>query len=344
MKNMKRIAAMTLIGVVLSGSALAKDLPKPDADDPALAANGQVTEDVKAPATGSFTKAAEMASEARKKEVRRQTSDVRKDEKDVRSQTSDVRDNEADWKKYRTKGETVEERNRADEIVRYKEVDKNGRMKLEKDEILLHGQIVGYESVSRDETLALFETDEGKVQRIQLGKHGGRLLKLTPFDVKGTLKTDETGEYLDVTGVDYMDPDPFGEYYDTRDKLAKAKGEMARRGAEYKRDAAYSHDNITSDDPTTLMQHSKVVNREDYTVTSSYGLKDLEPGAKVALTGRCVMTIDTEKDLMEFWDKDMKRATLKMNGVYVPLGQRCTILGVLQDDDTVSVDAMTSVE
>ncbi len=328
MKNMKRIAAMTLIGVVLSGSALAKDLPKPDADDPALAANGQVTEDVKAPATGSFTKAAEMASEAHKREESKK----------------DVRDNEADWKKYRTKGETVEERNRADEIVRYKEVDKNGRMKLEKDEILLHGQIVGYESVSREETLALFETDDGQVQRIQLGKHGGRLLKLTPFDVKGTLKTDETGEYLDVTGVDYMDPDPFSEYYDTSDKLAKAKGEMAQKGAEYKRDAAYGHDNITSDDPTTLMQHSKVVNREDYTVTSSYGLKDLEPGAKVALTGRCVMTIDTEKDLMEFWDKDMKRATLKMNGVYVPLGQRCTILGVLQDDGIVSVDAMTSVE
>ena len=55
MKNMKRMAAMTLIGVVLSGSALAKDLPKPDADDPALAANGQVTEDVKAPETGAFT-------------------------------------------------------------------------------------------------------------------------------------------------------------------------------------------------------------------------------------------------------------------------------------------------
>jgi len=336
MKNMKRMAAMTLIGVVLSGSALAKDLPKPDADDPALAANGQVTEDVKAPETGAFTKAAEMASEAHKREVR-------KDKEDVRHQTSDVSD-EAGWKKYRTKGGTVEERNRADEIVRYKEVDKAGRMKLEKDEILLHGQIVGYESVSRDETLALFETDDGKVQRIQLGKHGGRLLKLTPFDVKGVMKRDETGDYLDVTAVDYLDPDPFGEYYDTSDKLAKAKGEMARKGAAYKRDAAYSHDNITSDDPTTLMQHSKVVNREDYAVTSSYGLKDLEAGTKVALTGRCVMTIDTEKDLMEFWDKDMKRATLKMNGIYVPLGQRCTILGVLQDDGTVSVDAMTSVE
>lgn len=339
MKNMKRIAAMTLIGVVLSGSALAKDLPKPDADDPALAANGQVTEEVKAPEAGSFTKAAEMAAEAHKRDVRRQSSDVRKGEEDAKEEASD-----AGWKKYRTKGGTVEERNRADEIVRYKEVDKAGRMKLEKDEILLHGQIVGYESVSREETLALFETDDGQVRRIQLGKHGGRLLKLTPFDVKGIMKRDATGDYLDVTGVDYMDPDPFGEYYDTSDKLAKAKGEMARKGAEYKRDAAYSHDNITSDDPTTLMQHSKVVNREDYTVTSSYGLKDLEAGTKVALVGRCVMTIDKEKDLMEFWDKDLKRTTLKMNGVYVPLGQRCTILGVLQDDGIVSVDAMTSVE
>ena len=91
------------------------------------------------------------------------------------------------------------------------------------------------------------------------------------------------------------------------------------------------------------MQHNKVVNREDYTPSTSYGLKELEPGTKVALTGRCVMTVSTEDDIMEFWDVNMKRTNLRMNGVYVPLGQRCTILGVLNDDGTVTVDAMTSI-
>ena len=219
-----------------------------------------------------------------------------------------------------------------------------GKTGQDEDEMItLRGQIVGYETCTRESTLALFETSDGAVQRIQLGKDGGKLLKLTPFDLKGVMKTDENGAYLDVKAVRYDDPDPFGEYYDMNERLAKAKAAAQKKGVEFKRDAAYSHTNITSDDPTTLMQHNKVVNREDYTPSTSYGLKELEPGTKVALTGRCVMTVSTEDDIMEFWDVNMKRTNLRMNGVYVPLGQRCTILGVLNDDGTVTVDAMTSI-
>ena len=219
-----------------------------------------------------------------------------------------------------------------------------GKTGQDEDEMItLRGQIVGYETCTRESTLALFETSDGAVQRIQLGKDGGKLLKLTPFDLKGVMKTDENGAYLDVKAVRYDDPDPFGEYYDMNERLAKAKAAAQKKGVEFKRDAAYSHTNITSDDPTTLMQHNKVVSREDYTPSTSYGLKELDPGTKVALTGRCVMTVSTEDDIMEFWDVNMKRTNLRMNGVYVPLGQRCTILGVLNDDGTVTVDAMTSI-
>ena len=219
-----------------------------------------------------------------------------------------------------------------------------GKTGQDEDEMItLRGQIVGYETCTRESTLALVELPDGTVQRVQLGKRGGRLLKLTPFDLKGVMKTDENGAYLDVKAVRYDDPDPFGEYYDMNERLAKAKAAAQKKGVEFKRDAAYSHTNITSDDPTTLMQHNKVVSREDYTPSTSYGLKELDPGTKVALTGRCVMTVSTEDDIMEFWDVNMKRTNLRMNGVYVPLGQRCTILGVLNDDGTVTVDAMVSV-
>ena len=219
-----------------------------------------------------------------------------------------------------------------------------GKTGQDEDEMItLRGQIVGYETCTRESTLALVELPDGTVQRVPLGKRGARLLKLTPFDLKGVMKTDENGAYLDVKAVRYDDPDPFGEYYDMNERLAKAKAAAAKKGVEFKRDAAYSHTNITSDDPTTLMQHNKIVSREDYMPSTSYGLKELEPGTKVALTGRCVMTVSTEDDIMEFWDVNMKRTTLRMNGVYVPLGQRCTILGVLNDDGTVTVDAMTSI-
>ena len=128
------------------------------------------------------------------------------------------------------------------------------------------------------------------------------------------------------------------------ERLAKAKAAAAKKTVKNDRDAAYSHTNITSDDSSTLMQHNKVVDpSSDYTKATSEGLKDLAAGTKVALQGRCVMTVSTEDDIMEFWDVNMKRTNLRMNGVYVPLGQRCTILGVLNDDGTVTVDAMTSI-
>ena len=272
MKNMKRIAAMTLISVVLSGSALA------------------------------------LAQEEKK-------------------------------------ADPTVERNRAGEIVSWeKDQDKQGKLKLKEGETLLQGQIVGYETCTVDSTMALFETADGAVKRVQLGKHGGRLLKLTPFEMKGVLKTDETGEYLDVTQVDYLDPDPYGEYRETQEKLAKAKGVASEKSLDNGRDVAYSHDNITSDDPTTLMQHSKDVDPADYEAAAIPNLKDLEKGTKVALEGRCVRTVDKDKDIVEFWDKDLKAVNLKMNGVYVPLGQHCTILGTVEEDGTVSVDAMKSAE
>lgn len=215
--------------------------------------------------------------------------------------------------------------------------------KVGDEEITIEGQIIGYESCTKKSTLALVETTDGSIRRVELGYRGGRLLKLTPFTMKGKMKTDAVGEYLDVSHVDYKDADPYAEYQATNEKLAKAKAKMVQKGMEYKRDAAYSHTNITSDQSSYLTQHSEVVDPSDYAATTAYGVKDLAAGTKVAITGRCIMTVSTADDIVEFWDKDMKRVNLHMNGLYVPLGQRCTILGVVQEDGTISVDSMTSV-
>ena len=311
---MRKLLLALTIGVVLSGSAFAKDLPKPDADDPVLA-NQIVSEESGEPGKGSFSKAAEMTGAAREKAKAKETAEK-----------------EDGW-----------ERNRKGEIVRAKLDPTLEKQAADNGETFIQGQIVGYETCTKESTIALVETTDG-IQRVELGPRGGRLLKLTPYGMKGTLKTDENGTYLDVSSIDYYDADPYAEYYETADKLAKARGDMAKKGVKYDRDAAYSHDNITSDQKAYLTQHAKDVDPADYTVSTAKGLKDLKAGTKVALKGRCVMTISKEKDLMEFWDTEMKRVTLHMNGLYVPLGQRCTILGVLQEDGIVEVDSMESIE
>lgn len=298
MMNIKRIVALAVTGVVLTGSAFAADLPKPDADDPALGSALEVTEADTAVGTGNFTTAADMSAK---------TQAALKENKDLKVG------------KPTASGTSLER------------------------EATIMGQIVGYESCTKDSTLALVETADGSVQRVQLGYRGGRLLKLTPFTMKGTMKTDDIGEYLDVSSVEYKDADPFAEYNATNEKLAKAKGQMAKKGVKYDRDAAYSHDNITSDQSSYLTQQRAAVNPADYQKATATGVKDLAAGTKVALTGRCVMTVSADEDIMEFWDVDMKRVNLRMNGLYVPLGQRCTILGVVQEDGTVSVDSMESI-
>ena len=138
-----------------------------------------------------------------------------KDEKADES-TSDAK--EADTKAVKdtsAKEEKKVDRNRAGERIRYesdrlinfedadnvytkwdewqKKSDKAtllGKTGQDKDEMVtLRGQIVGYETCTRESTLALFETSDGTVERIQLGRDGGKLLKLTPFDLKGVMKT-----------------------------------------------------------------------------------------------------------------------------------------------------------
>ena len=320
MMNIKRIVALAVTGVVLTGSAFAADLPKPDADDPAFGSDLEVTEADTAVGTGNFTTAADMSAK---------TQAALKENKDLKV-----------GKPTASSGGTSLEREAHPQSAS-QTAPLKGSQDLE--EVTLSGQIVGYESCTKDSTLALVETADGSVQRVQLGYRGGRLLKLTPFTMKGTMKTDDIGEYLDVSSVEYKDADPFAEYNATNEKLAKAKGQMAKKGMKYDRDAAYSHDNITSDQSSYLTQQRAAVNPADYQKATATGVKDLAAGTKVALTGRCVMTVSADEDIMEFWDVDMKRVNLRMNGLYVPLGQRCTILGVVQEDGTVSVDSMESI-
>lgn len=47
---------------------------------------------------------------------------------------------------------------------------------------------------------------EGKVLRVDLGKHGGRMLNRHPFMIIGEIKQDEKGELIEMKRVEYEDP------------------------------------------------------------------------------------------------------------------------------------------
>ena len=69
------------------------------------------------------------------------------------------------------------------------------------------------------------------------------------------------------------------------------------------------------------------------------------PGQKIAFVGSAVATVKKD-EVMKFWGgpKIGGHINVVMNGAYVPLGQRSTVYGTVNDDGMISLDRLDSIE
>ena len=203
------------------------------------------------------------------------------------------------------------------------------------EDITMRVRITGHEKG----TIYKVTTPDGQELRMDVGKHGGRMLNRHFFNAKCEMKTDEKGEYFKMKKVEYKDP------------VVRIQQESERKPQEIKnfakidndRDVAYFHENPVSDQNRFYQNNvANVTDLSAYKKTELEDIKDTPAGTKVAVVVRPIKTI--EKDtLMEFWNIRNVKVNVHMNGAYVPLGQRCTVYGTVNEDKTISLERMDSV-
>ncbi|MDY6028947.1 MAG: hypothetical protein SPI71_01620 [Acidaminococcaceae bacterium] len=216
----------------------------------------------------------------------------------------------------------------------YQEVDKS---------VQLRGEICEFEA----DNIYKMVTTNGEIVRVDLGKHSGRMLNRTPFDVTGTMIRDEKGLVLKMSNMNYKDPDPFAEYFADLEKIKKPqKGGL---NLEQIRDSAFDHELPLSDNRIVYQNNVKKLTPQqlqNYTVLAVSQLKTKDKGAKVVFKGRAIQTV-VDREVMEFWDAAGDSVDVVMNGAYCPLGQRCFIYGTLSESEKkirIDLDYMESVD
>lgn len=183
---------------------------------------------------------------------------------------------------------------------------------------------------------------EGKVLRVDLGKHGGRMLNRHPFMIVGEIKQDEKGELIEMKRVEYEDP-----VVQIEKAAAKAAEEEENVLEVFNdRDIAYSHELSKSHNKHYYTYN--MANVEDLSAYKEVSITEIEKeetGTKIAFVGSAVATV-TKDEVMKFWGgpKVGGHINVVMNGAYVPLGQRSTVYGTVKDDGTISLDRLDSIE
>lgn len=208
-----------------------------------------------------------------------------------------------------------------------------------KEPVTVRGEILAWE----EGNFCLIGHDEG-ILRADLGERGGRLLRHTPFTVTGTMEVDEKGPYLKMERVEYADPDPLAEYASARDAAgAAADTERVAESASAGRDAAYFHGSAVSATPAYFADGQMTLDRAAYPECRASEILTMEPGAKARFLGRAVRTVVPEQIAL-FWDAEGTPIEVVMNGAYIPLGQRGTVYGTVQEQEGKKVFVLDLVE
>ncbi|MBQ9698896.1 MAG: hypothetical protein IJV46_10170 [Acidaminococcaceae bacterium] len=203
------------------------------------------------------------------------------------------------------------------------------------EEMSMRVRITGHERG----TIYKVTTADGRELRMDVGKHGGRMLNRHFFTAKGEMKTDDKGEYFKMKTVQYKDP--VVRIQQESEKMPKTIENSAKIDSE--RDVAYFHDNPVSDQNRFYQNNvANVTDTSIYQAVELEEIKGLAEGTKISIIVRPIKTI--EKDtLIEFWNIRNAKVNVHMNGAYVPMGQRCTIYGTVMGDGSVSLERMDSV-
>ena len=141
--------------------------------------------------------------------------------------------------------------------------------------------------------------------------------------------------------VEYADPDPIAEYMTGR--RTSAETAAAATETEGTRDAAYFHDAIASGG--AYYADGKNVDTGAYAPVSAAALAEMETGTKAAVLGRAVKTAVPDEVVL-FRDSGGTDIPVRLNGAYMPLGQRCTVYGTVQREEgtlILSLDRVDSV-
>ena len=211
----------------------------------------------------------------------------------------------------------------------------------EPEEITLRVAITGHEFGR----IYKVTDDEGNVLRADLGKHGGRMLNRHPFLLTAEVAQDEQGEVLKLKKVEYVDPVPLIEKQP--EKLGKEVKEETRKLEDY-RDYAYGHALSKSHQKRFYQYNMANLSEADlgsYKKVDVSAIANEEAGTKVAFVGSAVRTVKND-EVIRFWGGPVKGGHVEviMNEAYVPLGQRSTVYGTVQEDGRVSLERLDSVE
>lgn len=209
----------------------------------------------------------------------------------------------------------------------------------EAQEITMQVKIVGHER----ESIYKVTDAEGKELRIDLGKHGGRMLNRHPFTVTGYFIKDENGQLLKMQKVEYKDP---VVQIEKTAQIGKSQQKEKIQAAEPARDAAYEHELSKSHNKYYYTYNMAGV--QDKSLYQSIAVTEIakqKTGSKIAFVGNAVATVKKDA-IMRFWGgaKAGGHVDVVMNGAYVPLGQRSTVYGTLNADRTVSLELLESME
>lgn len=200
-------------------------------------------------------------------------------------------------------------------------------------------KIVGHER----ENIYKVTDAEGKELRVDLGKHGGRMLNRHPFTVTGYVVEDENGKLLKMQKVDYKDP---VVQIETTSQADAKNSEEKLLPAEAAMNAAYGHKLSKSHNKYYYTYNmADVQDKSLYQIIAVTEIAQQKPGTKIAFVANAVSTVKNDV-VMRFWGgaKAGGHIDVVMNGAYVPLGQRSTVYGTLNDDGTVSLELLESVE
>ena len=205
--------------------------------------------------------------------------------------------------------------------------------------VTMQVKIVGHEAG----TIYRVTDAEGHELRMDLGKHGGRMLNKHPFIVRGQVVEDERGRLIKMEKVEYKDPAVQIE------KAAQRAGDGTEDtlvDVHAGRDAAYDH--ALSESHNAYYYTYNMANVQDtsqYKPVAVTEIAQQPAGTKIAFAGSAVATVEKD-EVMRFWGgpKAGGHVDVVMNGAYVPLGQRSTVYGTLNEDGTVLLELLESVE
>lgn len=205
--------------------------------------------------------------------------------------------------------------------------------------VTVAGEIYGY---AGGNTYTLL-TAEGETVQADLGPRGGRLIWRTPLAVTGTYEERQEGPVLVMERIDYEEVDPYKEYSGAKVRRPAAGAAVK---AESLRDPAYDHGPAVSGDPSYYVNDQKNIDLASYAPVTAASVGEKKDGDAVYFEGRAVWTIEPDT-VMLFWDRANQPITVRMNGAYAPLGQRCTIYGTVvreKENVLVSLDRLVSIE